>query len=155
MRPLLPESRQLVNLLESLSGRRVEFVRREDLPVLATLQIARHGAAAHQLHYRPASHAIDYVLCRQVGVVIRMFQLPAVERMDFSSDGRGEKVIEEMLSASRSLTKSEVETLPAFARMVNQWALMQIRSIPVGIGSWQCRDGHPRHAWNRGWPGRE
>lgn len=133
MQPLLPESKQLLSLLESLSGRRVEFVRRDDLPVLASLQIARNGATVHQFHYRPSSQPIDYVLCRQVGVVIRMFQLPSSQRMDFSSDGSGEKVLAEMLSASRRLTESEIEILPAFAKMLNQWALMQIRSIPVGM----------------------
>ena len=133
MQPLLPESEQLLKRLESLSGRRVEFVRRSDLPVLASLHIARNGAIVHQFHYRPSNQPIDYTLCRQIGIVIRLFQLPASERMDFASDGRGEKVVQEMLSASRSLAKADEEALPAFAQMVNQWALMQIRSIPIGM----------------------
>lgn len=133
MHSLLPESKQLIERLESLSGRSVEFVRRDDLPVLATLQIARDGATVHFLHYRPDKGPIDYLVCQQVGIVIRFFQLPDDERMDFSSDGRGAKVLVEMLSASSNLSKNDKEMLPPFAKMLNEWALMQIRSIPVGM----------------------
>jgi len=135
MHPLLPESKQLLQRLESLSGSRVEFVRREDLRVSAMLEIARDGATVHRFHFRPSSQPIDYLLCRQVGVVIRMFQLPESARMDFASagDDRGEKVISELISASSSLSQSDKETLPAFSKMVAEWALMQVRSIPTGM----------------------
>lgn len=133
MQSFLPETKQLIELLESLSGRSVEFVRRDDLPVLATLQIARDGATVHFLHYRPDKGPIDYLVCQQVGIVIRFFQLPDDERMDFTSDGRGAKVLQEMLSASSNLSKTDKEMLPAFAKKLNEWALMQIRSIPVGM----------------------
>lgn len=133
LQSFLPETKQLLERLESLSERRVEFVRRDDLSVLATLQIARNGATAHLLHYRPSKEPIDYVVCHQVGIVLRMFELPDNERMDFASDNRGEKVLQEMLSASGSLSKTDKELLPAFSKMLNGWALMQIRSIPIGM----------------------
>lgn len=133
MQSLLPETKQLIERLESLSARAVEFFRRDDLAVLATLQIARNGARAHLLHYRLSNEPIDYVVCQQVGIVLRMFQLPADERMDFASNESGEKALEAMLIASSSLSKSDKRALPMFAKRVNQWALTQIRSIPVGM----------------------
>jgi len=41
---LLTETNQLVARLEQLSNRRVEFMRVDSLPVLASLKIARNGA---------------------------------------------------------------------------------------------------------------
>jgi hypothetical protein len=55
MLKLLPETNMLVSQLEQLSGRSVQFMRVESLPVLATIKIARDGAAYHILQYRPAA----------------------------------------------------------------------------------------------------
>ena len=119
--------------LEQLSNRPVEFLRVDSLPVLASLQIARNGATYHVLQYRPSNDPLDYYVAHQVGIVLRMFELPEDQRFDFASDGRGEKQIESILKASSNLSSSDKQMLPMFAKSVHHWALMQLRSIPIGM----------------------
>jgi hypothetical protein len=62
-----------------------------------------------------------------------MFELPEEQRFDFASDGRGEKELESILKALSNLSKNDKQMLPMFAKSVYQWALMQLRSIPIGM----------------------
>jgi hypothetical protein len=133
MLKLLPETNMLVTQLEQLSGRSVQFLRVESLPVLATLKIARDGAAYHILQYRPSNSPLDYFISQQVSIVIRMFEQPQDKRYDFASDGSGEKQLESIIKASVSLSPEDREVLPQFVKSVHHWALMQIRSIPIGM----------------------
>ena len=77
----------LVSQLEQLSGRSVQFMRVESLPVLATIKIARDGAAYHILQYRPSNTPLDYFISQQVSIVIRMFEQPPDKRYDFAIAG--------------------------------------------------------------------
>lgn len=130
---LLPETTRLVTQLEQLSKRPVEFMRADSLPVLASLKIARNGAAYHILQYRPSNNPLDYYIAQQVGIVLRMFEQPDDQRFDFSSDGSGEKSLESMIKASAQLSTKDKEILPKFVESVHHWALMQLRSIPIGM----------------------
>lgn len=130
---LLPETTHLVAQLEQLSHRPVEFMRVDSLPVLASLQIARNGAAYHVLQYRPSNNPLDYFIAQQVGIALRMFEQPESQRFDFSSDGSGEKNLEAIIRASSNLSAEDRELLPGFVSSVHQWALLQLRSIPIGM----------------------
>lgn len=133
MLPLLHETTQLVAKLEQLSHRRVEFMPLDSLPVLASLKLARHGASFHVLQYRPSNAPLDYYVAQQVGTVLRMFELPEEQRFDFAGNDRGEKAVESILRASSHLSSSDEAILPLFAKSVHQWAMMQLRSIPLGM----------------------
>src|SRR5947209_639095 len=97
MVPLRPETRQLIERLERLSDRQVQMMRLDDLPLLASLQTGRHGASFHVLQYKPSSDPLDYVVAHQVGFVLRMFELPAEQRMDFAGTGHGVTDLEEVI----------------------------------------------------------
>lgn len=133
MLKLLPETTSLVTQLEHLSSRPVEFMRVDSLPVLASLKIARNGAAYHILQYRPSNSPLDYYIAQQVGTALRMFEQPEGQRFDFSSDGSGEKALESIIKASARISSEDMELLPMFVKSVHQWALMQLRSIPIGM----------------------
>lgn len=133
MLKLLPETTNLVTQLEQLSHRPVEFMRVDSLPVLASLKIARNGAPYHILQYRPSNSPLDYYIAQQVGIALRMFEQPEGQRFDFSSDGSGEKVLESIIKASTSISSKDMAELPMFVKSVHQWALMQLRSIPIGM----------------------
>ena len=59
MKNLRPETLGIVQRVEALSGCPVEFKPDSALSVQATLQKARHGAAAHVLRYKPGSGPRD------------------------------------------------------------------------------------------------
>jgi len=133
MLKLLPETANLVAQLEQLSHRSVEFMRVDSLPVLASIKIARNGAPYHILQYRPSNSPLDYYIAQQAGIALRMFEQPESQRFDFSSDGSGEKVLESAIRASANLSPADQELLPMFVKSIHQWALMQLRSIPIGM----------------------
>ncbi len=62
-----------------------------------------------------------------------MFEQPEGQRFDFSSDGSGEKNLEAIIKASVNLSPEDKKLLPMFVKSVHQWALMQLRSIPIGM----------------------
>lgn len=60
MKNLRPETMGILDRVEALSGRPVEFQPDSSLALRATLQMARNGAATHVLRYRPSNDPIDY-----------------------------------------------------------------------------------------------
>lgn len=133
MLKLLPETKNLVAQLEQLSHRHVEFMRVDSLPVLASIKLARNGAPYHILQYRPSNCPLDYYIAQQVGIALRMFEQPEGQRFDLSSNGFGEKALESIIKASARISSEDMELLPMFVKSVHQWALMQLRSIPIGM----------------------
>jgi len=133
MLKLLPETTNLVTRLEQMSNRPVELMRVDSLPVLASIKIARYGASCHILQYKPSNNPLDYYIAQQVGIALRMFEQPEEQRFDFSSDSSGEKRLETVIKASSNLSSKDKEALPMFVKSVYQWALMQLRSIPIGM----------------------
>lgn len=133
MLKLLTETTDLVTQLEHLSKRPVEFMRVDSLPVLASIKIARNGASYHILQYRPSNEPVDYYIAQQIGMALRVFEQAENQRFDFASDGSGEKSLETIIRASASLTPDDVKLLPVFIKSVHQWAMMQLRSIPIGM----------------------
>ncbi|MDO8995738.1 MAG: hypothetical protein Q7U77_03875 [Sediminibacterium sp.] len=130
---LLPETRNLVTQLENLSDRSIEFMRDDSLPVLASIKIARNGASYHILQYKPSNNSLDYYIAQQVGIALRMYEQPENKRFDFASDNSGEKDLEAIIKAAANLSSEDMQLLPMFTKSIYQWALMQLRSIPIGM----------------------
>ena len=100
---------------------------------MASLQIARNGASFHVLRYKPSSDPLDYVIAHQVAFVLRMFELPAEERKDFAGTGHGVAEVEDVIRLTSGSSPADESILPQFAKSVHQWAMMQLRSIPIGM----------------------
>ena len=130
---LLSETRNLVTRLEHLSKRPIEFMRADTLPVLASIKIARNGASYHILQYKPSNNPLDYYIAQQVGIALRMFEQPEDKRFDFASDNSGEKNLEAIIKATSNLSSKDMQLLSMFTKSIYQWALMQLRSIPIGM----------------------
>jgi hypothetical protein len=62
MKHLRAITKSVLRQVEDLSGKPVEFVADDELPVMATMQIARRGAPCHLLRYRPGVGPIDYLV---------------------------------------------------------------------------------------------
>ena len=81
----------IIERVESLSGRPVEFRPDSTLTLRATLQIARGGAPTHVLRYRTTNEPLDYWVAYQAGFALPLFELPATERFDFAATGAAER----------------------------------------------------------------
>lgn len=144
MKNLRPETTGILERVESLSGRPVEFRPDSSLTLRATLQMARNGAPAHVLRYRPSNDPIDYWVAYQAGYVLRMFELPPSDRFDFAGTGIGAEQVLALLSTGQPLTKVDRAVIPEFTQMTLHWALMNLRSFAIGmrIDQWLA-DKHP------------
>lgn len=133
MKNLRPDTLGILQRVETLSGSPVEFKPDSSLTLRATLQIARNGAAAHTLRYRPSGDPIDYWVVYQAGFALRLFELPPAERFDFMGTGDGATQVETLVKTGQPLSDADQSKLPEFAQMIVHWALMNLRSYAIGM----------------------
>lgn len=133
MQHLRAVTKGILKRVEELSGKSIEFMRDENLPLLATLQIARHGAEFHVLRYRPSNEPLDYLVAFQAGFVLRLFENEPGRRFDFAPSPTAAKNVEVLLKTGQALGESDRKVLPEYAKFVAQWALMNLRSTPIGM----------------------
>ncbi len=142
MKNLRQETRGILERVEALSGRPVEFQPDSSLSLKATLRMARNGATAHVLQYRPSNDPLDYWVAYQAGYALRLFQLPPAQRFDFAGTGRGTEQVEALLKTGQPLTEADMADVPRFAQLTMHWALMNLRSFAIGmrIDQWIADD---------------
>ena len=144
MKNLRPETLGILQRIETLSGRPVEFKPDASLAVRATLQMARHGAPAHVLRYRATNDPLDYWVAYQAGYALRLFGLAADARFDFAATGEASRGVEVLVKAAQPLTAQDKALLPQYAELTAHWALMNLRSYAIGmrIDQWLATE-HP------------
>ena len=144
MKNLRPATLGILERVEALSGRPVEFKPDSSLTLRATLQIARSGAPAHILRYRPSNEPLDYWVAYQAGYALRLFELAHGQRFDFAGTGTAEGEVETLMRTGQPLNEGDKATLPQFAQMTAHWALLNLRSYAIGIriDHW-IADEHP------------
>ena len=144
MKNLSPSSMAILKRVEALSGRPIEFRPDSSLNLRATLQLARHGAPAHLLRYRATNEPLDYWVAYQAGYALRLFELPADERIDLRGTGQAERQVDALLRTGQPLDATDQEALPRYTQIVAHWALMNLRSFPIGlrIDQWLASE-HP------------
>ena len=82
---LLPETRLIVDQVEQITERPIRFAEDAALPVIANLRIARNGADEHVLTLQPGGESLDYVVAYQCGYVLRLYETPPDQRVDFAA----------------------------------------------------------------------
>lgn len=133
MKNLRPETMDILRRIEALSGRPVEFKPDSSMSIRATLRMARDGAAAHVLQYRPSSEPLDYWVAYQAGYALRMFELPPGHRFDFVGTGEGVEQVATMLTAGQMVAAADLPVLTQFTERTLQWAMMNLRSYAIGM----------------------
>ncbi|MEO8124445.1 MAG: hypothetical protein ABI633_10385 [Burkholderiales bacterium] len=123
----------MLQRIETLSGRPVEFKPDSSLTLRATLQLARNGAPTHVLRYRPANEPLDYWVAYQAGYLLRLMELPPDQRFDFAATGAADEQVQELLATGQPMTDTDNATLPEFAQMTAHWALLNLRSYAIGM----------------------
>jgi hypothetical protein len=133
MKDLRAVTRKVLKQVEDLSGKGIEFMREDDLPVLTTMQTARHGAPYHVVRYRSSNEPLDYFIVYQAGFLVRLFQCPDAERFDFVPGNDAGRRMEGVIRAAQTVSAEDELTLERFADFTAQWALMKLRSLPIGM----------------------
>jgi hypothetical protein len=133
MRNLRVVTKGILTRVEEQTGKTIQFMRDENLKVLASLQMARNGAAFHVLRYSPSDEPLDYMVAFQAGYVLRLFENEPSKRFDFCPEPAAGKQVETLLAAGQSLSSADKKALPDCSCIVAEWALMTLRSLPVGM----------------------
>ncbi len=144
MKNLRPETLGILQRVQTLSGRPVDFKPEGGLSLRATIQLARNGAPAHVLRYKPTNEPLDYWVAYQAGYVLRLLELPPSERFDFAGTGIAAARVQDLMTAGMRLSEADAATAPGFAEAAAHWAMLNLRSFAVGmrIDQWLA-DEHP------------
>ena len=133
MNNLGASTRAILKLVEERTGKSIEFMPDANLQLLATLQIARNGADFHILRYQPGKPSLDYFIAFQAGFILRLFENEPAKRFDFATRVEADASVEALLTAGQALSAQDRLAVPKFANFVAHWALMNLRSLPVGM----------------------
>ena len=133
MKNLRPETLGMLQRIETLSGRPVEFKPDGALALRATMKLARNGAPAHVLRYWPSNDPLDYWMAYQAGYLLRLLELPPDERFDFAGTGTAPGQVRELLTTGQPQAEGSGETLAQFAETTAHWAMLNLRSYAIGM----------------------
>jgi len=114
MKNLRAVTKGILNRVEEQTGKTIQFMRDENLKVLATLQMARNGAAFHVLRYSPSDEPLDYMVAFQAGYVLRLFENEPSKRFDFSPEPLAGKQVETLLAVGQALSPTDKKAMPDF-----------------------------------------
>lgn len=144
MQDLCAATKGILARVEEQTGKRVQFMRDEDLKALATLQLARNGADFHVLRYRPCDEPIDYLVAYEAGFILRLFDNEPAKRFDFAPRPDAGKAVETLVTPTLAMSPEDWAVLPKFTEIVARWALMTLRSLPIGmrIDRWIAAEHH-------------
>jgi hypothetical protein len=129
-------TQQVLRLVETRSGIPVHVEADPNLPgtILAKVVMARGPLALHQVFYRPNSASTpDYLICRQAGFILRVFDAPTEKRLDFTASAEGTAAVERLVKAHSVAKAVPSQALPQLCLMLRDGLLRHLRSIPVGM----------------------
>jgi len=139
-------TRGLITAVEAQSGKQVIVQDDPKIQTYATVAIARKGAPAHVIRYKPVPpDEPDYLICYQCGFILRKYGVPAEEMVDFGPTDVGMSITSTLLrNAQGKKHQLDPDRLRAAAKQMVDGLLIHLLSIPVGlrVGAW-LREDYP------------
>lgn len=139
-------TRSLITAVEAQTGKQVIVQDDPKIQTSATVSIARHGAPAHVIRYKPIPpDEPDYLICYQCGFILRKYSVPQDEMVDFGSTDVGTSITSTLLrNAHGKKHQLDPEQLRVAAKQMVDGLLVHLLSSPVGlrVGAW-LREEYP------------
>jgi len=139
-------TRAVIKRVEDVSGCPVVVSEDASLKTLAASRIARGENRFHTISFNPSAvKEPDYLICYQCGFILRLFAVPASERIDLASTTEGRRVMHRLLKApdgpGRKL-KLSPEAIEGLRDQLFDGLMTQLRSIPIGfrVDAWIMRE---------------
>jgi hypothetical protein len=129
-------TQKVLRLVETRSGIPVDVEPDPSLPgsTLAKVVVARGTLNLHRVSYRPdSSLAPDYLICKQAGYILRLFDTPPEKRFDFAGSPEGLAAVQRLVNAHPVAKMVSPKALPQFCQMLYNGLMSHLRSIPVGM----------------------
>lgn len=130
---LRASTREAIRRLEAVSGRRVETRADNTLGVAAKMQVARHDDPFHLISFNPnATLAPDYLICFHCGVILRLFENPPDQRVEFQPVDEGERAVGHLVGRKMSECVRRTTLIQITSRIFVS-LMLQLRWVPVGL----------------------
>ncbi len=139
-------SRVVIGLVEKASGCPVVVSEDASLKTLAASRIARGGNKIHAISYNPSAVSEpDYLICYQCGFILRLFGVPAADRVDLAGTVEGRQIVYQLLTAPDgpgTKLKLPPESIATLRDQLFDGLMTQLRSIPIGfrVDAWIMRE---------------
>jgi len=133
---LIPETKEILEKVESLTEKRFKFIPNNKITSHAKLKMARNDMENHIVYYKEgASQSINHIIAHECGHIIRIFKSDPSERLiPFISSKSSETAINEIAndidSISKVMSKPKVEHL---IEMLFKGVIMQLTNQPVDL----------------------
>jgi hypothetical protein len=102
-------TRAVISLVEKTSGCPVVVSEDASLKTLAASRIARGANRIYSISFNPlAVREPDYLICYQCGFILRLFGIPAADRVDLAGRRRGVKACIGFLALSSRFKSSRI-----------------------------------------------
>lgn len=132
---LLPETSEILAVVERKTGTTVEFFADPALPVAASVKIANRNLPCHLLSFNPNKPEIDYHVAYGCGFILRLVECAPERRYVFAGVNAAESAVREQLArclADKRLTLPP-DALAHSAKQLYDALMTQLRSIPIGM----------------------
>ena len=131
-------TRKIISRLEEKSGYPVQIVEAKNLPVFASLRVARGPVPAHILSFNTPPHdsSLDFIICWQCALVLRLFERGLDQRFQIASSPASIQQFEKILYAPDGVViKFGLDTLQAntLRDQLLQGLITHLYSVAVGL----------------------
>jgi hypothetical protein len=94
----------ILELVKTATGLPVTVAYVPSIGVAATLQLARGGARSHRILLESGSpYPLDYLVSRECGRILRLYSVPADDRVELAPSAGGREAVEGLLRAKDGL----------------------------------------------------
>jgi hypothetical protein len=127
---------EVLEEVKSITGKAVEFIQKEDLPVFAQLQIARAHMPSHLIYYKKEhDEIINHLIVHECGHLFRVFKCPENQRLlPYSNDQIKYNALKKIENEIEALTKILSED--QIAHIIDLWyngLIRQVTNLPPDI----------------------
>ena len=139
-------TRAVIKLVETASGCPVVVSEDASLNTLAVSRIARGTNRIHTISFNPSAVSEpDYLICYQCGFILRLYGVPAIDRVDLAGTAEGRQTVNRLLTSADgpgAKLKLPAETVAGLRDQLFEGLMTQLRSIPIGfrVDSWIIRE---------------
>ena len=129
-------TRKIISRLEEASGYPVQVMEDPDLSTIAVIRIARGNMPAHILKYIPLTPPVDYTICWQCSLALRLFERKPEQRFQIASSPETSGQLDKILSAPNGLAhklglaKAQTDSL---RDQLLQGLITHLYSVAIGL----------------------
>jgi len=141
-------TRQIIGLVEEVSGLPVKVTENPRLGAPAMARMARGNMATHWVIYKPVpNEPPDYLICYHCGFILRKFALPPQQRFDLVPTSAARDAVHEAMVAPDGVARQftlEESQLDALHRQFLRGLLARLSLVPLGmrVAAW-LRSAYP------------